>query len=79
MIIISMLVHNACRVSITYLSPDSSIHQFGNGSGPIYFDELDCYGTEESLTLCNRFSPLGLYECDHSEDAGVVCKGIPQY
>ena len=42
---------------------------FGEGTGPILFDNLICKGTEDNLTQC----PNGEVNCDHSEDAGVTC------
>ena len=49
--------------------------RFGGGTGPIFLDELGCTGTETSLLQCNRFTGLGLHSCDHSQDAGVSCRG----
>ncbi len=46
---------------------------FGSGSGPIWLDDLDCHGLENSLSECNH-NRLGTHNCDHSEDAGVECK-----
>ena len=48
---------------------------FGRGSGPILYDNVDCSGSETSLTQC---APRGLgvlfwFDCDHSQDAGVIC------
>ncbi|KAL8625952.1 hypothetical protein ACOMHN_012544 [Nucella lapillus] len=45
---------------------------FGQGSGPIFLDDLQCTGTEESLLQC-RAKPLYQHNCGHSEDAGVIC------
>ena len=33
-----------------------------------------CRGTESSLLECST-NPIGLHNCDHSEDAGVKCEG----
>ena len=46
---------------------------FGNGSGMIVLDDLDCSGSEGSLFDCPSDSPLLVHNCDHSEDAGVRC------
>ena len=46
---------------------------FGAGSGQILLDDLQCTGTETSLTVCPHY---GIYNhnCVHSEDASVTCK-----
>ena len=46
---------------------------FGNGSGMIVLDNLDCSGSEGSLFDCPSDSPVLVHNCDHSEDAGVRC------
>ena len=35
-------------------------------------DELQCSGTESSLGDC-QFDGYGQHDCDHTEDAGVIC------
>ncbi|XP_072168896.1 scavenger receptor cysteine-rich domain-containing protein DMBT1-like [Diadema setosum] len=46
---------------------------FGPGSGNILLDEINCYGTEATLLSCLH---AGLYQhdCQHSQDASVVCE-----
>ncbi|XP_070176422.1 scavenger receptor cysteine-rich domain-containing protein DMBT1-like isoform X2 [Littorina saxatilis] len=46
--------------------------RFGQGSGPIFLDDTQCTGTEETLLQCNA-KPLGHSNCQHREDAGVIC------
>ncbi|NXN56493.1 DMBT1 protein, partial [Rynchops niger] len=47
---------------------------FGEGTGPIWLDDVRCQGNESSLLGCPA-SPWGLTNCQHREDAAVVCAG----
>ena len=42
---------------------------FGEGTGPIWLDDVFCVGNESLLIQCSN----GDVNCDHSEDAGVTC------
>lgn len=45
---------------------------FGSGTGPILLDDVKCLGNETGLGACDH-KPFGTNNCDHSEDAGVLC------
>ncbi|XP_026064543.1 deleted in malignant brain tumors 1 protein-like [Carassius auratus] len=53
------------------VSAHGSAH-FDQGSGQIWLDDVGCSGSESSLTKCLHPS-FGTHNCDHGEDAGVVC------
>eukprot|EP00063_Salmo_salar_P083144 XP_014057979.1 PREDICTED: uromodulin-like isoform X1 [Salmo salar] len=52
----------------------SAPHQahFGQGNGTIWMDDVGCTGSESNLTRCSH-KGFGRHNCNHGEDAGVVC------
>ena len=45
---------------------------FGQGTGRIWLDNVQCSGTETSISSCNK-NAYGVHNCGHNEDAGVRC------
>ena len=50
----------------------SERYYYGQGSGIIWLDELNCTGTESSIVNCSH-SGWGIDDCNHSSNAGVRC------
>ncbi|XP_072279936.1 scavenger receptor cysteine-rich domain-containing protein DMBT1-like isoform X2 [Pyxicephalus adspersus] len=49
---------------------------FGRGTGNIWLDDVDCKNLESAVWQCPH-RPWGTNNCDHSEDASVVCAPGP--
>ena len=45
---------------------------YGQGTGPIFLNSVNCLGDESALISCSYREVIN-YICDHSEDAGVRC------
>ncbi|XP_043092886.1 deleted in malignant brain tumors 1 protein-like [Puntigrus tetrazona] len=48
---------------------------FGQGGANIFLSEINCVGTESTLSSCSSKKP-GQFNCDHSKDAGVICRSL---
>ncbi|XP_059497839.1 deleted in malignant brain tumors 1 protein-like [Stegostoma tigrinum] len=47
---------------------------FGTGQGQIRLDGIECQSHESTLWQC-RTNPWDQHDCEHRDDAGVVCSG----
>ena len=46
---------------------------FGRGSGPVHMTSVNCRGDEEMLDNCQYNNGVGVTNCHHARDAGVMC------
>ena len=49
---------------------------FGPGTGTIWLDEVKCTGKEKSILDCDHQGLGASSQCQHQEDAGVICGNI---
>ena len=65
------LISSAFIFNSTGASTPNQAH-FGQGTGPIWLDDVACTGTEARLIECGA-RPIGVHNCNHNEDAGTRC------
>ena len=49
--------------------------RFGQGSGPIWLDNVTCISNEFTIASCDHLGINITRSCGHDEDAGVTCNG----
>ena len=59
-------------VDATAITALNNNGNFGPGIGPNFLDNLGCIGDETILANCVH-NGVGVHNCFHGEDAGVVC------
>ena len=71
------------KINVLFYSPSiinagplqSSEAYSGHGKGPVNVYNLDCSGTENSLSECYWERAVGESTCYHGEDVGLICSG----
>ena len=48
---------------------------FGEGRGPVHLSRVECISEDTDLLDCT-IDKSAVNRCDHSEDAGVICRGV---
>ncbi|XP_071836651.1 scavenger receptor cysteine-rich domain-containing protein DMBT1-like isoform X2 [Apostichopus japonicus] len=51
------------------------VAKFGQGSDPIWLDDVACSGSEQHIEECGS-TDWGAHNCGHGEDASVSCKTV---
>ena len=48
---------------------------YGQGSGQIWLDDVNCVGTELTIVHCSH-NRWGSHNCNHADDASVKCNAL---
>ena len=62
-----------CGVSVDVYPAKKATFGSGNSTRPITLDDITCTGNEDNILDCSYDS---VSNCDHSEDAGVICGAV---
>ena len=69
---INLCIENKTRNSDCNVDSTAIALTVGGGEGPIFLDNVYCNGSESKLTDCSAYY---FHNCQHNEDAGVICNG----
>ena len=71
---ISLSVYNSINsLIINFIGSTPSYNgRFGRGSGPVFYADVMCGGLEARLLDCDK-GVLEETNCNHNQDAGVIC------
>jgi len=64
----------SCNVSWIRSTGVAVGNRFGQGTGKIWLDDVNCRGYETSLKRC-RHAGWGEHNCQHSDDVSIMCYG----
>nr|XP_039257939.1 macrophage receptor MARCO-like [Styela clava] len=65
--------HVICKMlGFTIATASRAKAYYGEGTGPIFMDNVDCVGTEDNIWSCPHIDEHN-ENCGHSRDAGVEC------
>ena len=56
-----------------YIGPLSLYGYYGKGTGPVHMMNVTCVGNEDNLSQCTYTSGIGVDNCYHGKDVGVIC------
>ena len=48
----------------------------GQGVGPVNLAAVSCHGNEDTLNDCIYQSGIGVDNCYHGNDVGLICSGM---
>ena len=66
----AQVICSELSLSAATAAPHNSF--YGQGSGKIWLNNINCIGSEETIAYCSH-SGWGSYSCSHEEDASVNC------